>query len=66
MCFGGKSPAPQPAAPPPVQAQDDTILQSRDADRRRRAKAAGTASTILTGPTGQQAPAGGGKTLLGA
>ena len=66
MCVGGTPKVPeQPVAPPPIQGQDDAMIQSRDDERRRRAAQTGSASTILTGPTGQS-PTGQGKTLLGA
>ena len=67
MCMGGpKAPAPSPLAPPPIQGQDEAMTQSRDQERRRQAAQAGRSSTILTGPSGAQAPSGQGKTLLGS
>ena len=67
MCMGGsKAPAPSPLAPPPIQGQDEAAMQSRDQERKRQAARAGSSSTILTGPSGAQAPVGQGKTLLGS
>lgn len=63
---GSSSPTPSPLAPPPIQGQDEAMTQSRDQERRRQAAKAGSSSTILTGPSGAQAPAGQGKTLLGS
>lgn len=66
MCFSGPS-LPAPQAPPPVATEQDAAVQaSLDAERRRRALAAGRQSTILTGPQGVLAPPSGtAKTLLG-
>ncbi len=66
MCFGSSKPPPQPLAPPPITGADDAAIQGRDEERRRRAGAKGSRSTVLTGPTGaQQAPTQT-KTLLGS
>ena len=66
MCFGSSTPPAQPIAPPPITGADDVALQGRDEERRRRAGAKGSRSTVLTGPTGaQQAPTQT-KTLLGS
>lgn len=68
MCMGsGSAPPPAPLAPPPIQGQDKAMTESRDNERRRQASKGGSASTILTGPSGDNSrPAGSGKTLLGA
>lgn len=66
MCFS--SPSIPAATPPPAiaTAQDQTVTDALDRDRRARAAAAGKASTILTGPQGVTAPASTApKTLLG-
>lgn len=67
MCFF-KTPS-MPSIPAPVQnptEQDAAVTASLDADRRRRAAAAGQASTLLTGGQGLTTPASTNqKTLLG-
>lgn len=70
MCGGSPSAPPPPAAIPeaPRAPDIDASQAAGDADRRRRAKAAGTSdrSTILTGPQGvQDGAATVTKTLLG-
>ena len=69
MCMGGGTPSappPSPVAPPPIQV-DEAGMQGREAERRRRAQAAGSASTILTSPSGTQGNTQTtSKTLLGA
>ena len=66
MCFSSSS---MPAIPAPIQnptEQDAAVTASLDADRRRRAAAAGQASTLLTGGQGLTTPANTSqKTLLG-
>ncbi len=57
MCFSSPS---MPAVPTPVlnpREQDQAVQQSLDAERRRRAQAAGLASTLLTGGQGVTTPA---------
>ena len=67
MCFSSPS---MPAIPAAVQnptEQDAAVTASLDADRRRRAAAAGQASTLLTGGQGLTGPATTTqKTLLGS
>ncbi len=66
MCFSQPS---MPAAPQPIKnpvETDPAIAASVEADRRRRAAAAGLASTILTGGLGVAPIQGQGKTLTGS
>ena len=66
MCFGSSRPPKQQLAPPPITGADEASTQARDEERRRRAGAKGSRSTVLTGPTGAQASATQTKTLLGS
>lgn len=67
MCFGSSRPPPQPLPPPPISGADDASIQARDEERKRRAQAKGSRSTVLTGPTGaQQSATTQTKTLLGS
>ena len=69
MCFSSTS-IPAPVAPPaaaqaPTE-QDQAVQASLDRERRRQAAAYGKRSTLLTGPSGLEAPATTApKTLLG-
>ena len=70
MCFFSRPSVPD-APPPPrptvVTPTDPSILQSQDAERKRRAAVMGRASTISTGSQGLTMPvATAGKSLLGA
>lgn len=69
MCFS-KAPKVKPIASAPQagpEAIDDTAINERDAERRRRRLAYGRQSTILAGGKPVAAPAtGGAKTALGA
>lgn len=68
MCLGGgpSVPAAPPPPPPAAQPQDAAILARQDAERLRRARAMGVASTQITGGQGIAAPVvTGQKTLLG-
>ena len=63
MCIGGSPPAMMPAP----SANDTDVQAARLAERQRAARAAGRASTILTGGAGDLSPAPSvGKFLLGA
>ena len=66
MCFSSPKMPSIPAAVANPTEQDAAVTASLDADRRRRAAAAGQASTLLTGGQGLTTPATTApKTLLG-
>jgi len=67
MCFSSPKVPPAQAPPPTVTPQDPAITAALDADRRRKASAAGGyKSTVLTGGAGlASAPSTATKTLLG-
>lgn len=65
MCLSS-APSPKIVKTPaqPV-SESDTVLAARDEELRRRRRASGLQSTLLTGGTGSVSQTGGMKTLLG-
>lgn len=66
MCFSTPSVPAAPAPLPTASEQDRAVTASMDEERRRKARASGLASMMLTGAQGAGTVNAPGKTLLGS